>query len=545
MKHIIQNKSVFKACIFLCCFAVLFSSCKKYLTEKPTTSFSADFVYNTPDGLELGVVALYNLYRSFYEDGEWNSTVPFLLQAKSDLVIGRTGETSLFSILTWGASLSDYGTTRYGFYWDTYYKIIDRANAVIKGAENVQGISEDQRNQILSEAKCFRAQSYFILYRLFNNIFVTTEPTTPENAFNIINNKSPEDSIFGLINSDLDFAISHLSWTTPDFGRFTQATARHIKAKVAMWQQNWQEAKTQSEAVINSGFYSLVPNTKDVFKGDLNNSETLWAIQYESLTFGGGSPNRFNFLSIPQYGAIPGSQYDNSEGGRGAGFLLLNNYLRDLLAQDPNDDRANNSYYISYFTYNDPTTLPPGVNIGDTIRVYNEFSTSASERSNWFARLNPGCRKFSQDDAIPTQASQIKNIMVYRLAETYLIAAEATWRISQNNSDALALQYLNAVRERAHAAPLDTIDQQTILDERGRELAFEGQRWYTLKRMGVMISQMQQYAGYGAPGIDPPAFPVPRQVQARTRIQPYMVNWPIPVAEIRLLGPNYPQNEGY
>lgn len=538
-------KKTYYFLLVVCISLFVLPSCKKYLTEKPTTNFSADFVYNTPEGLELGVVSLYNLNRNFYENGEWNYTVPFLLQAKSDLVLGRTGEFSLFSVLSWGASLSDFGTTRYAHYWKTYYKIVDRANAVIKGATNVQGISEDQRNQILAEAKCFRAHSYFILYRLFNNIFVTTEPTTPENAMNIINQKSSKEEVFKLINDDLDFAISHLEWTTTEFGRFTQAAARHIKAKVAMWQQDWPQAKSQADAIINSGFYSLAPTTKDVFKGDLNNSETLFAIQYKELTFGGGSPNRFNFLCIPQYGAIPGSKYDNSEGGRGAGFALLNNYLRDLLAEDPDDDRDDNTYYISYFTYNDASSLPAGKVLGDTIKVYDEFSDNKSERNNWFARLNPGCRKYSQEDAVPTEASQIKNIMVYRLAETYLIAAEATWRISQDNADAEALTYLNAVRTRAHASDLSNIDQQTILDERARELAFEGQRWYTLKRMGVMTEQMQNHAGYGAPGIDPPAFPVPFQVQARTRFQPFMVNWPIPVAEIQLLGPGYPQNDGY
>lgn len=42
------------------------SSCKDFLTENPTTQFSADFVYNTPEGLEAGVVGLYNLQRAFF-----------------------------------------------------------------------------------------------------------------------------------------------------------------------------------------------------------------------------------------------------------------------------------------------------------------------------------------------------------------------------------------------------------------------------------------------------------------------------------------------
>src|SRR5680860_532105 len=119
--------------------------------------------------------------------------------------------------------------------------------------------------------------------------------------------------------------------------------------------------------------------------------------------------------------------------------------------------------------------------------------------------------------------------MIYRLAETYLIGAEAHMELGNTDQ---ALEYLNPVRNRAHAASLDTIDQQTILDERARELAFEGQRWYTIKRMGVLVSQIKKYAGNDNW----------RNI-ARERIEPHMVNWPIPESELDLLGPGYPQND--
>lgn len=544
MTHIVivKNNRLVKSIVgLIMIFSV--SACSDFLEEKPTTNFSASFVYNTPEGLELGVVSLYNINRNFYENFEWNNSIPLILDAKTDIVLARTGEISLYGQLTWGNTLSDFGTTRYAHHWRTYYRLVDRANAIIKAAENIQGINEAQRNRILAEAKFFRARSFFTLYKLFNNIFVTTEPTSPENALNIINNKSSEAEIFTLINNDLSFAIQHLEWATDEFGRVTQGTARHVKAQVAMWQQNWTEAKTQAEAVINSGHHELLGSTADVFKGNLNHMETLFAVQYAPQIAGGGAGNRYNFILMPQYGAIPGAQYAQNQGNRGAGFLMPNQYLRELLAEDPDDDRAKNNYYQSTFYYNYLETLPPGKNIGDVIDAYNEFSSDASERANFFARMNPGCKKFSQEDAIPTEATHYKNIMVYRLAETYLIAAEATWRISGNDTDAEALAYLNAVRTRANAAPVTVINQQAILDEDARELAFEDVRWYTLKRMGVMVDQIQQHAGnvYQDEGGNTISF----QHLARTRIQPHHVNLPIPVSEITLLGPNYPQNEGY
>jgi hypothetical protein len=121
--------------------------------------------------------------------------------------------------------------------------------------------------------------------------------------------------------------------------------------------------------------------------------------------------------------------------------------------------------------------------------------------------------------------------MVYRLAETYLIAAEANFRINGGG-----LSFLNAIRTRANAAPVGAINQQVILDERARELAFEGQRFFTLKRMGLSIlsSQITNYAG-----------DTHYKPDARNNWNDKYFHFPIPTNDLSLLGPNYPQNAGY
>src|SRR5690606_8532132 len=136
-----------------------------------------------------------------------------ILQAKSDLGVGITGEVSLYSRLLWGASLGDYGTASgINAHWVHFYRLVARYNAVIKGAEALDDIAEGRRNQILGEAKAMRAHAFFSLYRLFNNIYITTEPTTPQNAFDVPQDKSSEEEIFSLLRSDLDFAIAHLEY---------------------------------------------------------------------------------------------------------------------------------------------------------------------------------------------------------------------------------------------------------------------------------------------------------------------------------------------
>ncbi|WP_417443061.1 RagB/SusD family nutrient uptake outer membrane protein [Joostella sp.] len=523
------NKTLTRIILITSLFANI--SCEEYLEDELLSDTSVDFLYNTKEGLESAVVGLYSLNRNIYNESEWNNASILIPIAKSDLVVPRTGEIAFYSRLGWGIDLNNIGTKRYSKHWRHGYRIIDRANAIIISTEKMTDIDEGFKNKIIAEAKAFRANAYFTLFRQFNNIFITTTPTSPENVFERAENKSSEEEIFELINNDLEFAIQHLDWTTQEFGRWTQASTRHLKAKVAAWQKDWKEAAYQTDAIINQGSYKLVNNTKDVFLGDMNHTETLFAIQMEDAIIGGGNRNNIHFNFIAQYNDIPGADFSTSNGARGFGSLLMNDYLRNLLNEDPNDDRNDGSYYITKYIYNDPANLPEGKKIGDTIALYNQYSSDNNQVKNYYKTMNPGCLKYLQEDAVPNEVSQISNIMVYRLAETFLIGAEAHM---MNGNTSKALEYINTVRKRARAKSINSINQKVILEERARELAFEGQRFYTLKRMGLLVDYIRDHASNEG-FFD----------QARTRMQPYMENWAIPTAELELLGPNYPQNEGY
>ncbi|WP_127138265.1 RagB/SusD family nutrient uptake outer membrane protein [Flagellimonas oceanensis] len=537
MKNIFQYITSKKALAILLVLAT-FTSCEKDLLEDELLSdTSVDFLYTNPEGLENAVVGLYTLNRNIYQDLSLNGTIPLIPQAKSDLGVGITGEVSLYSRLLWGASLGDYGTASgINAYWVHYYRIVDRANAIIQGAENLEDIEEGRRNQILAEAKCMRANAYFTLYRMFNNIFITTEPTTPDNAFDVPQDKSSVEEIFSLLRSDLDFAIANLDYTTPQFGRWAQGAARHLRAKVAMWENDWTEAAAQADAIITSGSHSLTETTAEVFAGELNHSETLFAINFERQTIGGGSPHIMNWNMVSSYADAPGLIQSVENGGAGAGFISLNQYTIDLLNEDPNDDRKNGTYYIFEYLYNDETAVPSGSELGDPLDLYENSETDQNEFMLYYRRQNPGIIKFFDDTVEPTDRNHFKNIMIYRLAETYLIGAEA--HLMLNNS-AKALEYLNAVRTRANTASVNSIDLETILEERARELAFEGQRWFTLKRTGLLYDYLLDHMNNDNMNESYP------EGNPKDILREYMQNWPIPQQQMDLLGPNYPQNDGY
>lgn len=560
MKNIFNFKNIG---VILLGGTIILSSCKKYLEENPTTQFTQDFVYNTAEGLEAGVVALYNLQRNFYNSvNRNNGSDPIVIDSRDDLTIPRGGEISLYGKMSRGTTAENSGV--FSTYWKNYYTILDRANGIIKGAENLTTIEDSRRNKILGEAKFFRANSIFTLFKLFNNIYITTEPTTPENVDNIVLNKTPEADIYTQINSDLSFAIDHLDWTTTQSGRVTQATARHVKAEVALWQKNWAEAKLQSEAVINQGAYKLVSTPANVFGSDLKHSETLWALQFKQAVDGGAS--KINFNLMPNYAEqIPGSKYTVEQGGRGFAWLTVNNYLRDLLNAYPNDIRVNGTYYIKDYYYNDPATVPDPALLGTKIvhPIWKEFAASSSNRNFWFIRQNTGCKKYFPNDGIPTENNHAVNIMLARLAETFLFASEANLMLNNIGTVAdgplsnTALGQLNAVRTRAGIPKASDINMDSVLNEEAKELAFEGRRMYMLKRTGRLYDYVVNHAGYGWAGdlsVDnstaggannTAAKPLPYKSDARRNMKPFMVNWPIPLSELNLLGPNYPQNTGY
>ncbi len=114
----------------------------------------------------------------------------------------------------------------------------------------------------------------------------------------------------------------------------------------------------------------------------------------------------------------------------------------------------------------------------------------------------------------------------FRLAETYLVAAEGYMRSGNN---ALALQYINKLRERAYGNSTHNftfINQDLLLDEQARELGQEGKRWEMLKRLNLLVDRVKLY-----------------NPTAGVNIQPYHVRWPIPRSFVQLTG--FPQNEGY
>lgn len=487
-------------------------SCSDFLKETSMTEITADLVLDNPEGIKSAVAGLYAIYRSYYThqdaglsairgtDIEWSRGAHDMGAARYDQAMNPTNSVVLFN-------------------WRTFYQLIERANAIIASTEKVE-LSDEDKKQVLGEAHGFRAISYYYLIRWFDNIILTTEQTT---SIGKTYAPAPPADIWNLILSDLEIAIENLNYTTEQPGRLTKGFVQHLLADVALWQNNWPLAEEMAKEAIANGPHRLLDNIETIFSGSaLDHEEGLFVVQYQEGVVGGGdSGHRWAMYFTAQSYNVNGVKTDHAQGGRAWARTHPNDYLLGLYEAE--EDQRLEVYYRRYYYFNDEANLPEGKQLGDTV--------TRDDVGNPYPSIMPSCTKYWDNQRDITSAYSHKNIIVSRLAETYLIAAEALMR--QNRVEE-ALNYINPIRLRAGIDPLETLDQDVLLEERARELAFEGHRWFALKRMGVLVERVRLHGGNEDGGYTHP----------RQNIQDFHVRRPIPQNELNLM-PGYPQNEGY
>ncbi|MCV9387421.1 RagB/SusD family nutrient uptake outer membrane protein [Reichenbachiella ulvae] len=504
-------------------------SCEEYLDEVPVTSISVDYIFDSPDGLDVGITSLYNLMRrnnfpAFGDNGGNPMKANLFFYVGTDLGHTRTWHRP-YDI----SAMSPQGFPEYK--WTRAYEIIDRASGIIAAASQMEG-DEAQLNRIEAEAKAMRGECYFDLIRMYDNIILDTTAVTPQNAndpqvFEVAN---PAD-VYAVIKSDLDFAIEHLEWSVAS-GRYGQGAVRHIRGKVAMWESDWSEAASQFDAIIDDGTHYLV-GLNEVFGQDVNHSESLFTYQRDEdlgttagngdNTAGGRGTWHSSVFNNRAYEMSTGEIVQSAEyGGQALGWSFPNDYLQSLYDQD--NDRRYTTYYYPLTKY---VNAPGHPNFGEEISVYDDN----------FRRHHFSLKKFHDEDKAVLTNDSWKDDMYYRFAETLLLSAEAHWRMSGSDTDAKALEYINMIRERAFGNSdhnFTTFNLDIYLEESARELAFEKNRWFLLKRMGLLVERQQMYYTYGSSSTN----------QILEPMAPHMVRLPIPQSQIDLMG-TFPQNPGY
>jgi hypothetical protein len=584
----------------LLCSSLL--SCKDYLEEVSETNFTTATLFETAEGIGKMTESLYAYERQLARKGNANGFLATHLwgERNTDLSVFTTGDDANLSRFTSPGPTSSIRGLIYSPYWTHRYYIIGRTNEIIHHGEK---FGEDTK-QAVAEAKFWRAYSYYGLWTRFGKLYLSTEPITKENMDGIKYTPADSADVFKLMYTDLDAAITGLPLADKQDGKITQDAARHLKALVAAWSKDWEEVLAQVDAVEKNGAHALMNSPGEIFdrKDFFNLPEALFSLNY-SLERGGGEGHRLgsqyiNIIAETDYThkMVNGSlvKYHEDNLGRQWGLAYPNSYLMSLYGSG---DKRLAAFYKQDYTYQNPNkliTIPVSTTEVDaqTGLTYSTTSNTGSEP----IKVSVGSRLYGRDifaatktkidrrNILPSSTkmydkwdklidadgpASYKDVMIYRLAETFLLGAEAAVKLG---NQAKAAHYFNKTWTRAGNAPVTgNVTFDMVRDEHARELAFEGRRYEFLKRNGIWFKQVSSYAGdftkypganvpynkatYGlTDGRDKNFGPNPNyyidfngsdnDILVRFNVRPFHVNWPIPQDQIDAMG-DFPQNTGY
>ncbi len=480
-----------------------FTSCKKsFLDEKPQSSYTPLTLADSL-GVEASEIGLYNLTTGTLTYSSAQG-LPSVWQVGTD-VANATAQQQGIEVPYYDYNQLGANDGAASFIWQRNYSLINNTNAIISVTSNSSNtkLGPVGKRQAEAEAKFFRAYAYNSLATLFGRVPIITQPlTTPKLDFT----RASLDEVNTLIVNDLTYAITNLADLNAGTGR-TNTQGRPVsRANKYMAMQLLAEAylrmgkndlaEAQAQAVINSGKFSLIRNRYGVratgagdYYSDMfvygnqrrwqGNSEAIWVLEQENpSTVVGGNVDAAQQRRVwtPAYYAIPGMLPVDSLGGRGIGRLRLSNWVLYRLYQS--GDIRNSQYSIRRrYYYNDPAF--PAL-LGKQV----PFSGADT-----LFRICPATTKWGAFDPNDTFGyAMIKDFIMMRLGETYLLLAEA--QIKQGKT-AEAANTINVLRTRANA-PQVTAAQMNLdflLDERARELIGEENRRMTLMRTGTLVDR--------------------------------------------------------
>jgi starch-binding outer membrane protein, SusD/RagB family len=427
--NLFSQKNIYIGSLLL--MSLLFVGCDSLLEiDSPKTEVLTSDVFSSDGNAEAAVIGMYSSMVS----SSYMLNIGYGCSLSADESDATDTSYPFTDFGTNTLTSSDYGAADF---WTSFYKTIYQANSIIENATNSSGMSDSVKIQFVAQAKFVRALNFFYLVNMFGPVPLTV--TTDVTTNNALSRASTAD-VYAQIVSDLKDAEAKLPANYSNYDgkrdKPNKSAATALLAKVYLYLGDYENAETKATEVINtSSLYSLLSksNISKVFLKD--SKESIFAINLQTTTG--------HWLTYEDYYYYYGSKYNSTT------YVLTSSLVNAFEAGDARKTAWTGSFVDSDSTYY----------YGAKYKDYDANSA-------------------------PTEYS-----VVLRLAEQYLIRAEA--RAQQNNLTGTtgAVTDINVIRTRAGLTAIDDTNitqAQCLTDieqERRIELFLEyGNRWFDLKR---------------------------------------------------------------
>jgi hypothetical protein len=466
--------------------AVAMVSCKKEFLERPPLSAITDANFYKTDEQVLAATSL--LY----------SKVWFSYNDKAGFALGDIRGGTLF--YPWGGdfrshviftSTGDNGHVTAS--WNAFYTVVAQSNLFLYNIEKYGGaeVTPSVKKQGIAEARFMRALAY--RYLVMNWGAVPIIENNFEKLYDTTITRNTVPSVWRFITREMRAVAEDLPTTSSMEGRLTKWSAEGMLARFYLTragveasggqrnQQFLDSAKYYAQRVITQSSKKLLPDYATLFRYPYdNNNESLFELEW--LFTGGTGTYGLGNSAIDQMSPSTDLALNNWGGGYSASWWMLSQYEgfskqgEDTLKGRTLDQRLKATFLLPGFQYPEITTK--GV-------PYLHPATTSDFNSANIKKYMVGVENLKNGEGV-AQQNYPQNTYMMRLAEMYLIYAEATIGNNASTTDATALEYFNAVHTRA-GLPAYEIDGlggkgpltfETVFSERMKEFAMEGMAWY-------------------------------------------------------------------
>ncbi len=474
--------------ILITVFTLSLFSCDDFLNKTPEDTLSPKVYYNSVTELKTGLAGCYKVLQTIYKH---DGMMQFIEMASDDAKDRNCASPYHIYKKTNSHSAS--------IIWSENYSLISRCNEFLDILNNYKAKNASETKEV----DAMKGECYFLRGLAYMNLVRTYGPVSKV----VSTFKSPSES-FGLGRTSVEEIYNTV--IIPDFqnastmcftkgatelkgqeARVNKGAALMGLAKAQMEMKDFVKAEATLKSLIVdkvAGNYALMPNLTDVFSDTKKfNSESLFEVNFNVAA---GQPSFFFRIMSNDIAFTIGTTFAQM-------YMVSHNLLQE------------------YTEYNEKNRLNLTVDSGKVagaIPVYQAFSKKmAPDRAT---------RKAIKD------VGSNYNFMVYRYADALLMYAEC---LMMNNKSNEAIPNINAVRTRsgmptlANDPKFTNLDIYWILHERRMELAFEGHRFFDLKRTGKLIEIISKAL------MNPAGEDINKQL---TPVEEHQLVFPIPTSEI-------------